>query len=84
MADSRTVAQLEAEDYHHICCECCKGYVWVPFRMIRSRIPNLDTMTLDELGARMRCDRCGGRPERYYAERQSDGPGYAKSFTRLD
>lgn len=82
MADSRTVAQLEAEDYHHICCECCKGCVWVPFRMIRSRIRNLDTMTLDELGARMRCDRCGGRPKRYYPVRQSDQPGHAKTFNR--
>jgi hypothetical protein len=41
MADSRTISQLEAERYDWIGCECCKGTVWVPFRMIRERIPTL-------------------------------------------
>jgi hypothetical protein len=35
MADNRTISQLEAEGYPWIGCECCKGTVWVPFRMIR-------------------------------------------------
>src|ERR1700730_12628297 len=43
-------------------CECCKGTVWVPFKMLRERIPMLSAMTLDQLGARMRCDKCGKRP----------------------
>ena len=38
-------------------CECCKGTVWVPFKMLRERIPMLSAMTLDQLGARMKCDR---------------------------
>ena len=29
--------QLEAENYHWIGCECCKGTVWVPFKMLRER-----------------------------------------------
>jgi hypothetical protein len=48
MADSRTISQLEAEGYPWIGCECCKGTVWVPFRMLRERIPMLSAMTLDQ------------------------------------
>jgi len=37
MTDTRTISQLEAEGYQRIGCECCcKGSVWVPFKMIRS------------------------------------------------
>ncbi len=61
MADTRTISQLEAEGYPWIGCECCKGTVWVPFRMLRERIPMLSAMTLDQLGAKMRCDKCGKR-----------------------
>ena len=53
MADNRTISQLEAEGYPWIGCECCKGTVWVPFRMLRERIPMLSAMTLDQLGAKM-------------------------------
>ena len=52
MANNRTISQLEAEGYPWIGCECCKGTVWVPFRMIREKLPNLSAMTLDELGAK--------------------------------
>ena len=65
MADNRTISQLEAEGYPWIGCECCKGTVWVPFRMLRERIPMLSAMALDQLGAKMKCDRCSKRPERY-------------------
>ena len=79
MADSRTISQLEAEGYPWIGCECCKGTVWVvPFRMLREQIPMLSAMTLDQLGARMRCDKCGKRPERYYPANQSDTPGFVR------
>ena len=61
MADSRAISQLEAQGYPWIGCECCKGTVWVPFRMLRDRIPMLSAMTLDQLGARMRCDKCDKR-----------------------
>jgi hypothetical protein len=64
MADSRTISQLEAEGYPWIGCECCKGTVWVPFKMLRERIPMLSAMTLDQLGAKMKCNKCGKRPER--------------------
>jgi hypothetical protein len=40
-----------------------KGTVWVPFKMLRERIPMLSAMTLDQLGAKMRCDKCGKRPD---------------------
>jgi len=33
-------------------CECCKGTV----KMLRERIPMLSAMTLDQLGAKMKCD----------------------------
>jgi hypothetical protein len=72
MADNRTISQLEAEGYPWIGCECCKGTVWVPFRMLRERIPTLSAMTLDQLGAKMKCKKCGKRPERYYPANQSD------------
>ena len=80
MTDTRTISQLEAEGYPWIACECCKGTVWVPFKMIRDKIPMLSSWTLDELGAKMKCDQCGKRPERYYPARQSDAPGFARSF----
>ena len=79
MPDNCTISQLEAEGYPWIGCECCKGTVWVPFRMLREKPPNLSAMTLDELGARMRCDKCGKRPERCYPANQSDTPGFVRS-----
>jgi hypothetical protein len=54
--------------------------VWVPFKMLRERIPMLSAMTLDQLGAKMRCDKCGKRPERYYPANQSDTPGFVRRF----
>jgi hypothetical protein len=71
MTDIRTISQLEAEGYPWIGCECCKGTVWVPFNMIREKIPALSSWSLDELGAKMKCDRCGKRPERSEAERRA-------------
>ena len=47
---------------------------------LRERLPNLSAMTLDELGAKMRCDKCGKRPERYYPANQTDTPGFVRSF----
>ena len=35
----------------------------------------LSAMTLEQLGAKVRCDKCGKRPERYYPANQSDPPG---------
>jgi hypothetical protein len=66
--------------YPWIGCECCKGTVWVPFKMLRERIPMLSAMTLDQLGAKMRCDKCVEWPERYYPANQSDTPGFVRSF----
>jgi hypothetical protein len=82
MPDVRTISQLEAEGYAWIGAVCCKGNAWVPFRMIRQKRPDLtlSAMTLDEVGAKLKCDRCGKRPQRYYAARQSDAPGFAKRF----
>jgi hypothetical protein len=47
--------------------------------------PRADTdafsaMTLDQLGAKMKCDRCGKRPERYYPANQSDTPGFVRNY----
>jgi len=52
---------------------------WVPFRMLRERLALPSPMTLDQLGARMRCDKCGKRPERYYPANQNDTPGFVRS-----
>src|ERR1035437_8463966 len=80
MTDTRTISQLEAEGYPWIGCECCKGTVWVPFKMIRQKIPMLSSWTLDELAAKVKCEKCGKRPERYYPARQSDAPGFTKGY----
>jgi hypothetical protein len=48
--------------------------------MLRERIPMLSAMTLDQLGAKMRCDKCGKRPERYYPAKQDDTPGFVRTF----
>jgi hypothetical protein len=80
MPDTRTISQLEAEGYPWIACECCKGTVWFPFKMIREKVPMLSAMTLDQLGAKMKCDKSGKQPARYYPARQTDAPGYAKGF----
>jgi hypothetical protein len=48
--------------------------------MLRERIPMLSAMTLDQLGAKMRCGKCGKRPERYYPANQKDTPGFVRSF----
>ena len=79
MADNRTISQLEAEGYPWIGCECCKGTVRVPFRVLGERIPMLSAMTLDQFGAKMRGDKCGKRPERYDPANQSDTPGLVRS-----
>lgn len=80
MPDTRTISEIEAEGYGWIGCECCRGQVWVPFRMIRQQVPQLAALTFDQLSARMRCERCGSRPKRTYPARQSDAAGYAKSY----
>ena len=46
--------------------------------MLRLRL--VEGLTLDEVGARLKCDLCGNRPERYYPARQEDAPGFARSF----
>ena len=79
MADTRPIS-LEAEGYPWIGCECSNGSVWVPVKMSGRRCRTLSAMTLDELGAKMKCNRCGKRPERYYPARQSDALGFARSY----
>ena len=82
MSDTRTIAEIEAAGFSWIAAECCKGTVWMPFRLIRANHPRLPlaTMTLDQVGQKLRCDRCRGRPRRYYPARQEDAPGYARTF----
>jgi hypothetical protein len=82
MADNRTISQLEAEGYPWIGRERCKGTVWVPFKMLSERIPMLSAMTLDQLGAKMKCDRCGKRPERYYPATRATRPGSFEASAR--
>jgi hypothetical protein len=37
-------------------------------------------MTIAELGAKMRCGKCGGKDVLYKVARQEDTPGFAKSY----
>jgi hypothetical protein len=78
------VAALEAEGFTHIECRCdpCLISVWVPFAMIRKSRPRLDLgrMTIAELAGRMRCERCGRRPDYAREARQSDAPGFQRSY----
>ncbi|MFT0875974.1 hypothetical protein VRZ08_05395 [Rhodopseudomonas sp. G2_2311] len=78
------ISMLEAQGYGHIECWCetCRVTVWVPFAKIRRERPRLDLgeMTIAELGKRMRCSRCGGRPENCREVRQSDAPGFQRSY----
>lgn len=80
----KTISQLEAEGYTHIECGCdqCRVTVQMPFMMIRKRRPLLSAMTFDELGGKMRCERCGARPSSFKPWRQSDEPGYVSAFPR--
>lgn len=86
MPDTRTISQLEAEDYTAILCECrntaCRNRVAYPFELIRKDHPRLmlSAMTLAELGKKMPCGQCGGRDVSYRAERQSDATGFARSY----
>jgi hypothetical protein len=85
MAD-KTISELEAEHYTAILCECrdpaCRNRVAYPFKLIRLERPRLllSAMTIAELGARMPCGKCGGRNVGYQPHRQSDAPGFAKSY----
>lgn len=82
MPDTRTISQIEEAGYSWIGADCCKGTVWVPFKMIRKAHPQwpLSAMTLDEVGAKLRCRQCGKRPARYYPARQRDGSGFATRY----
>ena len=53
-------SQFEAEGYDRV--RVLQGNGLGPFKMIRERIPMLSAMTLDQLGAKMKCDQCG-KPE---------------------
>ena len=57
--------------------------MWVPFKMLRERLPMLSAMTLDQVGAKMRCDKCGKRPERYYAAKQERHAGVRSKLVEL-
>jgi hypothetical protein len=53
--------------------------------MIREAHPHwlLSAMTLDEVGAELRCDRCGKRPARFFTPRQDDARGVRKKLLTL-
>jgi hypothetical protein len=36
-----------------------QGHGVVPFKMLREKLPMLSAMTLDQLGAKMKCNKCG-------------------------
>ena len=82
MADNRTISQLEAEGYPWIGCECCKGTVWVPFRMLRERIPMLSAMTLDQLGAGCVAINAATGPNDTNLQTRATRPGSFETFNR--
>jgi hypothetical protein len=46
MTDTRTISQLETQGCPWIGCECCKGTISVPFKMIRQKVRGADAQTL--------------------------------------
>ena len=58
----------------------CRGPDWMPITPKTGSLFHAEThaMTLDQLGAKMRCDKCGKRPERYYPANQSDTAGFVR------
>ena len=50
MTDTRTISQLEAEGYPWIGCECCKGAVWMPFKMNPADNPRAQFMDARRAG----------------------------------
>jgi hypothetical protein len=86
MPDARTISQLEADRYTSVLCTCnddrCRNRIGYPFRLIRINHPQLllSAMTIDELKARLRCGKCGGRDITASPNRQEDAKGYARSF----
>lgn len=86
---NKTISHLEALGYAHIECRCriCKsGSTASPFKLIRMKRPKwlLSTMTLDQLAAKMHCNKCGGKDFQYNEWRQSDALGYTKSWSYPD
>jgi hypothetical protein len=83
---TKTISQLEVEGYTAILCECrdpkCRNRVAYPFKLIRNERPKLmlSAMTIDELGAKMPCGKCGSRDVAYRPHRQSDAPGFARRY----
>lgn len=78
----KTISVLEAQGYTHIRCICrCRHCVDYPFVLIRKERPRmmLSAMTLAELAAKMRCEKCGARDFGFHAWRQSDANGFALS-----
>lgn len=69
-----TIGQLKDQGYTHVEARCygCRRTVLVPFRMIGT----VDYATIEDLGKRMRCEKCGGPAEDVKPWRQSDSPGY--------
>ncbi|SDD96111.1 hypothetical protein SAMN05216337_1017165 [Bradyrhizobium brasilense] len=80
----KTISMLEVERYTHIECRCrsCRNWVAVPFDMIRRQRPRwlLSAITIEDLGKKMPCGKCGSRDVEYKPMRQEDAPGYAKRY----
>jgi ribosomal protein S27AE len=60
--DTRTVAELQNDDFTHIDARCagCGRTVQMPFRLLLVRKQITPETTVAELRRRYRCERCGG------------------------
>jgi len=61
MANTRTISGSRPRAILGSDALAARARVWVPFKMIRAKLPALNVLTLDEPGAKMKCDRCGKR-----------------------
>jgi len=80
MADNRTISQLEAEGYPLDRMRVLQGHGLGAVQDAPRESTNAQRHDAHQLGAKMRCDKCGKRPERYYPANQSDTPGFVRSF----
>jgi hypothetical protein len=77
-----TLADLEAEGYDHLSVYCgrCRGITTVWFSRLGRRWH--ESEGLGEIASRLRCERCGERPEPkgVRPERQGEARGLTKEY----
>lgn len=73
------LSDLQTDGLTHVCATCtrCNTEVCVPFEMLPPAAMALD---LSDMPSRMRCRRCGSRPESVRAWAQHLASGFQRAF----